>query len=201
MNALDLLLNRRSASQKVLGLPAPDDEQLQTLLQAAVSVPDHGRLRPWRFIVFKSEQLHALGALFAKALKQREGDSIDAKKLEAYSKKPLRAPLIIGVVSCIQEQSKIPKQEQLMSASLAAQHIQLAAQAMGFSSIWLSGINCFDTTIRDGLSIQQNEEVIAYLYIGTETSKGRAPKRPDAMDFVTFWHADNASEKRDTSCG
>ncbi|PLM54617.1 NAD(P)H nitroreductase, partial [Klebsiella michiganensis] len=53
MDALELLVNRRSASR--LTDPAPAGEQLENILRAGLRAPDHGTLQPWRFFIIADE--------------------------------------------------------------------------------------------------------------------------------------------------
>lgn len=188
MDALDLLLNRYSASNKSLDYPVPSKAQLDVMFQAAVTAPDHGNLKPWRFIVIEAESREALGQLLAQAVAERTEGELDEAMRAKHASKPFRAPLIIGVVACVDTvQKKVPELEQLLTAGIAAQHIQLAAQAQGFDSVWLSGDNCRARVVRDGLGIQVNEQLLGFLYIGTSTKALRQPKRMNPTDCVSVW--------------
>lgn len=187
MDAIDNLLKRYSTPAVQLAEPAPSDAELDTLFQAAVTAPDNCNLQPWRFLVIRDEARHALGDVFADAYLQREPD-VPAEKLENYRKKPLRAPLIIAVVACLQRDNpKVPEQDQIISAGIAGQHIQLAAQALGYGSIWLTGINTHDWHVTEALGIGFDEKLIGYLYLGTPSKTGRTPQRPETEQFVSEW--------------
>ncbi|EDY85585.1 nitroreductase family protein [gamma proteobacterium HTCC5015] len=187
MDAIDNLLGRYSTPAKQLQEPAPSDDQLNTLFQAAVTAPDHGNLQPWSFILIRGEARHKLGDVFAEAYQLRD-PSVDSEALENYRNKPLRAPLLIAVVAKITPGNpKIPVQEQIISAACAAQHIQLGAQAMGFGSIWLTGINTRDWKVCEALGLDFDDKIVGYLYLGTPPEQPSIPPRPDASQFVREW--------------
>jgi nitroreductase len=184
MDALTLL-NNRNSEPKLSG-PAPDHDTLYKILGAALRAPDHGRLRPWRFILISGKARYRLGELFADALRARQADASDEqikKALEA----PLRAPIVIAVIAKLQEHPKVPQVEQLLSAGCAAHGILLAAQAVGFGAIWRTGDNCYDPFVKAGLNLNEGEEIVGYIYLGTAVG---VPKPVAAMrveDFVSHW--------------
>lgn len=187
MDALDNLLGRYSTPAKQLTEPAPSDTELSTLFAAAVTAPDHCGLQPWRFIVIRGNARRRLGDVFVEAYKLRDS-SANAAQLENYRLKPLRAPLIIAVVANIQTgNKKVPEQEQIISAAVAAQHIQLAARAMAYNSIWLTGINCHDLYVSSAMGLGFDEKLVGFIYIGTNKQATLPPERPPVAQFVSEW--------------
>jgi nitroreductase len=156
MQTIDALLQRFSA--RSLTEPAPDDAAIGLIVESATRAPDHGRLRPWRFIVIKSEARERFGDVLADHLRRtREGVTEEA--LAKERRKAFRAPLIIVVAAIISPDGKIPQIEQVLSAGAAAQNMLLAAQALGFNAV---------------------------LYMGTDVGPGSLP-RPAWQDFVRNW--------------
>lgn len=187
MDALENLLGRYSTPAKQLAEPAPNDAELSTLFAAAMTAPDHCGLQPWRFIVIRGNARRRLGDVFVDAYKLRDS-SASAAQLENYRLKPLRAPLIIAVVADIQSNNvKVPEQEQIISAGVAAQHIQLAARAMGFHSIWLTGINCHDLYVSSAMGLGFDEKLVGFIYLGSNSQAVIPPERPAAAQFVSEW--------------
>lgn len=167
MNAIDALLARCSVSPRLLRDPGPTPEQLQTLLQAGARAADHGRLRPWRFIVFQDEARARLGDLFAQARRLRDPSATEAD-LSRERGKPLRAPLVLAVAAAIRHDLEaIRPVDQLLAAGAAAQNILLAAYAMGYGAMWLTGSNCHDPRVKRGLGLLDSDEIAGYLYIGS----------------------------------
>ena len=179
-------LNRNSTPAAALTEPAPDDRQLQQIFEVALSAPDHGRLRPYRFITIRGDARHKLSDLFGRAVLQREPD-VEAAYLQKQKDKPLRSPLIVVVVASLIESPKVPQIEQLLSAGAAAHNILLASKALGFGSIWLTGANAYDPFVRAELGLSENERIIGFVYLGTPSLEIPPHELPDAADFLTNW--------------
>lgn len=188
MDALEALLTRRSPGR--LTDPAPDDAALKTMLDAAMRAPDHGRLRPWRFIVLRGEARVRLGDLMAEAMRRREPE-MPAPALEKERAKPLRAPLIVVVAASLVEGHKIPAVEQLLAAGAAAQNLQLAAHALGFGTVWRTGAPAYDPYVKQSLGLDAADAIIGFMYLGTpvvESTEGkREIKAPDQSQLVRDW--------------
>lgn len=185
MDALTLL-HERSSMGKLMG-PAPTPEQLEALYRAALRAPDHKELRPWRFIEFSGEGLVRLGELFAEA-EFHEDPHVDDATLDAARKKPLRAPMVIAVIAKVTpDVPKVPKIEQVISAGCAAHGILLAAHALGLGAMWRSGKYAFDNTVRKGLGMNEDDEVVAFLYLGQLAGRHRPLPEHDIDAFVERW--------------
>lgn len=186
---LETLHSRQSVPASQLTEPAPNDEQLNQILQCAITAPDHGKLRPWRFIVIRDEARNALADVFVEAAKIREPD-ISEQKLERLREKPLRSPLIVVIVTTLTpEHPKAPEIEQTLSAGAATQLMQLGATALGFGSIWLSGANAYDETVKKALGVEQKDQITGFLYLGTPPEKPGPRRRPDVSDHVSLWNS------------
>lgn len=184
MDAVKLLLERASAVK--LQEPGPSAEELDAILRCALRAPDHGRLRPWRFIVIAGEERARFGALLADALKAREPAATE-EMLGRERQKALRAPLIVVVAACVKPNEKIPVVEQIISAGAAAEHIMLAAQALGYGAMWRTGAPAYDARVKEGLGLQERDAIIGIIYIGTPAGVPRELPRPELRDFVTRW--------------
>jgi len=185
MDALTLL-HERSSMGKLMG-PPPSPEQLEAIYRAALRAPDHKELRPWRFIEFSGEGLARLGELFAEAEFREDPHASDAT-LNSARKKPLRAPMIIAVIAKVApDEPKVPKIEQVISAGCAAHGILLAAHAQGLGAMWRSGKYAFDTTVRKGLGLAEDDEVVAFLYLGTMGGRHKLLPEHDIDAFVERW--------------
>lgn len=180
------LLHERSSMGKLTG-PAPSPEQMEAIYRAALRAPDHKELRPWRFIEFSGEGLERLGELFAEA-EYREDPSSEDAALDAVRKKPLRAPMIIAVVAKVTpDVPKVPKIEQVLSAGCAAHAMLLAAQALGLGAMWRSGKYVFDPAVRKGLGLGEEDELIAFLYLGQLGGRHKPIAEHRISDFVERW--------------
>lgn len=187
MNAIDNLHRRTSIPAKYLIEPAPAGEDLQTILTAAVTAPDHAALRPWRFIFVEGDARLALGDVFAGAVVRRDANSTP-EQIQRQRDKPMRSPLLIAIVARITENHpKVPVFEQLLSAGAAAEHIQLAAHALGYGSVWVTGPNALDAYVRQSLGIYAPDQLIGFLHMGTPSIPTPAVNRPDPAQFVEHW--------------
>lgn len=185
-NALQLLKTRKSISAAFLSSPAPNDAELAEILTIASRVPDHGKLAPWRFIVFKGDAglkaSEALARLYAE-----KNPGTDQKKLAEERKRLAQAPLVIAVVSTAAPHEKIPEFEQLLSAGNAAMNIVLAAQALGYAAQWTTGWIAYDAEAGRILGLRPGERFVGFVHIGTATVPPGDRPRPALADIVTEW--------------
>lgn len=187
MNAIETLMSRQSARAVTLSEPAPSASDLGAILQAGMSAPDHGAIRPWRFKLIEGDARKALGDVFADALKKREPESDDAA-LDAIRAKPMRSPMIVAVCAEIMEDHpKVPPVEQVLAAGCAAQNILNAAHAKGYGAIMLTGWVAYDPTVKEALGLKPKDAIIAFIYMGTPSEATPAKPRPDYEAFTSRW--------------
>jgi len=183
MDALDLLLNRRSASR--LAAPAPAGEALQNIIHAGMRAPDHGALQPWRFVIAENDGLTRFSeVLRAAAIK----DGADEKAIEKATQAPLRAPQIITVIATCKDSPKVPQWEQLLSAGCAVHAMQMAALAQGFNGIWRTGAWTEHALVREAFGCREQDEIVGFLYLGTPQLKAATKVTPpDSTPFVSYF--------------
>ncbi len=187
MDAMELLLNRKSIAPRLHGEPAPNDKELGQILAAACRAPDHGRLRPWRFIVIRGEARARLGQVFAEALQAREPDAAEAA-IETEHGRPLRSPLLVCVVAKVQSDiAKVPEIEQVVSAGAAAHTMLLAAQALGYGAMLLTGDNAYDPNVGRALGLTAGERIVSFVYFGTQAGQPPNLPRPDPAEHTSEW--------------
>jgi nitroreductase len=183
---LDLLLSRRSGSAKRMKGPGPNDEQIKTLIRAATRVPDHGKLTPWRFLIFKNDARAAFGDLLVRALKQSEPDATE-ERITQERTRFLRAPVIIGVVSRAREGMPIPEWEQILSAGAACQTLCIAAHAMGFVAGWITEWCAYNPTVKAGLGLDAGERIAGFIYLGHPSEPLEDRPRPSFETIAQEW--------------
>ncbi|MBV9345882.1 MAG: nitroreductase family protein [Gammaproteobacteria bacterium] len=184
MQAIDLLLQRRSA--RALTEPAPDADTLRLLLAAAARAPDHGRLRPWRFIVIRGAGRERLGELLA-AHARRLHPAASEESLARERAKALRAPLVLVVAAQCQTEVKVPRLEQELSAACAAHAIMLAAVALGFNAMWKTGGAAYDAQVKEALGLAAEDALIGFIYLGTEPAPARDTALRVPEDRLREW--------------
>ena len=180
MDTIHALLNRTSWAR--LEAPVPNDEERELLFRAALRAPDHGLLRPWKFLTIEGEARARLGDLFVDVLQPETPE-----QQEKLRNAPLRAPLIIVAATTFKEHPKVPPVEQIGSTAAAVQNISLAAYAMGYATIWRTGEPAFNGSIKKGLGLNETDEIVGYIYIGTPTVTDRKVPELDPADFVSEW--------------
>lgn len=184
MNALDALLQRVSVSK--LTEPAPTQPQREAIFSAALRAADHGRLRPWRFLLIEGQARDELGALYA-AAGLEDDPAVSAETLDRYRQMPLRAPLIVVVIASCVEHPKVPEIEQIISAGAAAQNMITAAYALGLGAIWRTGEFAYHPSVARGLGLAQHEKIVGYLYFGTPASAMGKALALDSSEFFSRW--------------
>lgn len=182
MNTLDAIAARRSV--KLLSDPAPNDDQLRTMFEAAAAAPDHKNLRPWQFIVLRGDKKDTFGEVLANALKIREPEATEGQ-IEKERSKPQRAPLIVVAVARRMPTS-LPFEELYASTCAATQNLLLAATDMGFGSMWRSGDAMFDDHIREWLGLTYGDAIVGFIYLGTATSEPVAREQISLADNVIW---------------
>lgn len=180
---IDLLLSRRSGSAKAMTGPGPDAAQLTQILSAAIHVPDHGKLAPWRFIVFEGEARARMGDILAEAV-MGERDAAP-ERAETERKRFMRAPTIIGVVSRVREGFVIPAWEQQLSAGAACMSILIAATSLGFIANWITEWCAYHPLVLERIGLRQGERIAGFLYIGQSAVPLEDRRRPDLDPLVT----------------
>jgi len=172
---IDFLLTRNSAPIPDLKEPAPNDAEIATMITAASRVPDHGRLEPWRFILYRGEARVEIGRKLAALAEQREGPLPEGRRNQELARFS-RAPLVIGVVSVPKENPKIPQWEMFLSGGMAAMNLMIAANALGYGTNMISNWYSDVAEGRAILGLSPQERVIGFVHIGSY--QGPAPERP-----------------------
>ena len=183
-DALELLKTRRSVKPIELTGPAPSPAQIETMLTVASRVPDHGKLKPWRFIVFEGEARLAAGAIIAEAFRSQRADATP-EQVEFERKRLARAPLVIAVVSRAGPHVKIPEWEQQLSAGAAAMNLVIAAHAMGFAASWITEWYAYDRRVLDKLGLAPNERIAGFVHIGRPAKPPEDRERPKLAEIVS----------------
>lgn len=179
----DFILAR--SSEPRLQAPAPGPDILELAFACAARAPDHGLLRPWRYLVVEGEGLEQLGNLFADTYTT----DADEKTLAKLRKTTLRAPMMIIAVASPVEHPKIPAIEQLMSAAASTTLLELSLQDSGFGVMWRTGSPAYNLAVKKGLGLEERESVIGFIYTGTVVRPKPAVQRPQTSSFVSRWPA------------
>jgi nitroreductase len=182
----EYLSTRRTVTAPFLAEPGPDAEQLRELLTLASRVPDHGKLAPWRFVLFSGDARvragNKLGEIFA-----RKNPNAPAEQVDKESRQLLPAPLTVGVISTAALHPKIPEFEQLLAAGNVCLNLCHAANALGFGAHWVTRWFSYDDEAATMLGAQPGERFVGFVHIGTPTAKLEERERPDIDAITTIW--------------
>ncbi|MEJ7583136.1 MAG: nitroreductase [Acidimicrobiales bacterium] len=189
MDVLAAIRTRRSISR--LSPPAPSDDELRTILEAATCAPDHGTLRPWRFVVLAGEAKEAFGSVLADATVadyHDRGLEPEPAKVEKDRTKMTRGPLVVVVACRYGPSPKIPRHEQFAAVVAATQNACLAATALGYGSMWRTGPNADNPHVKRSLGLEEADDIVGFLYLGTAEPAAAKPANTGALDgVVTDW--------------
>jgi nitroreductase len=180
MDALTALQTRTAAPRLVD--PAPAGANLDAILKAGLRAPDHGMLRPWRFLLVAGENRSRLGQLFVDAMQPA-----DEERRNKLLNAPLRAPLVIICVATIKYHPKVPAVEQIASMAAAIQNMSVAIHALGYGSIWRTGPPSQSAAVKQALGFNEQDEIVGFLYVGTPTFSDRPVPEHDQAGYVSVW--------------
>ena len=179
--------SRRSIGN--LNEPAPSHEQIRAAIGCAATAPDHKKLQPWRLIVTEGEARHHLGQALVAAAQAKaaiDGEALSEKTRHKTADLPLRAPVIITVVTQMQDHKKVPPFEQMLSAGSAVQNLILALKAQGFSTVWRTGLLCNEPAVKAYFDISEDDYVTAFVYTGTSPVEKNSRKPIDIESLLRF---------------
>ncbi len=168
MDLLEGIQSRVSAVK--LGAPGPSRDHLDQILRAGMRAPDHGRLKPWRFVVLEGEQRAKLADAMADMLRRKAPQATQAQ-LDAERAKPMRAPTIVVVAARIAK-GKIPEIEQIASVAAGVQNMFLVAHALGYGAMWKTGAAAYDAEVKTTLGLLPQDHIVALLYLGSVVTPG-----------------------------
>ena len=183
-DALDHLTTRRSLKPFEMTGPGPSSAEVETILTIGARTPDHGKIVPWRFIVFEGDSRKKAGDIFARMFKAKNV----AATPDQIAKEQARftdAPLVIAVVSRTAQHPKVPAWEQELSAGASTMNIVHAAHALGYVANWLTGWIAFDRDVLGALGVKADEKIAGFVHIGKSAKPAEDRPRPALADIVT----------------
>jgi nitroreductase len=187
-DTLELLKTRRSVKPNELAGPGPTPAEIDTILAVAARVPDHGKLAPWRFVVFEGDARFKAGDAITAAFRAKYPDATP-DQCEQERTRLARAPLVIAVVSRAAPHVKIPEWEQVLSAGAAAMNMVIAASALGYASAWITEWYAYDRDVLARLGLAAHEKIAGFVHIGRISHVPEDRTRPDLADIVTRFGA------------
>lgn len=190
-DALNLLLTRRTVPSAFLSGPGPSDEQVETLLTAAMRVPDHGKLAPWRFVALDEAAIALIVPQF-RTIRLDEAPDAEVENLDKQLDAFAKAPLCLVVVGRARPHPKIPVWEQQLSIGASTMNLMIAAHALGFSAQWLTGWMCESHAAKELLGVSGEESIAGFVHIGTPSVPPTERPRPSLADHLVRWSPQTA---------
>ena len=184
-DTLTLLHTRRSGKPRDMIAPGPDSGQLEAILKAAIRVPDHGKLAPWRFVIIGDNQRDPLATLLVTAYRA-ENPAAGRLELEAMEQFARQAPALVVALSKPVMNSKIPAWEQQLSVGAACMNLLTAVHASGFVGSWLTGWPTYSETVRNAFG-ESDERIAGFIFIGSPGRPLDERPRPDFERVVRHW--------------
>jgi nitroreductase len=185
---IELLRRRRSLPPQGMTGPGPSEGEIETLLTIASRVPDHGKLTPWRFLIFEGAARERAGAIAAGIL--RDGDpALPEARAQAELTRFSRAPLVIAVISRPAPHVKIPEWEQVLSAGAACTNLVIAANAMGYVAAWLTEWCAYDRRFCEAIGVGAAEKIAGFVHIGRPNMVSEDRPRPALAAIVSRFPA------------
>jgi nitroreductase len=180
-NTIETLLSRRSVPALQLREPGPSRAQIATAVDAALRAPDHGGLKPWRFVLIQGAARARLSELFVRRLQERD-PATPAGKLDKARNMPLIAPLVIAVGARLRQDHKVPEVEQLLATGAGVMNLLNAFHAQGFGAIWLTGGNAYDPKVAEALGFDAQERCLGFVYVGSMPAQDSLTPRAAERD-------------------
>lgn len=186
LNVADTIRSRRSVKRVTDAMPPKAD--IEAMLEAATYAPNHHMTEPWRFFVLTGEAREQLGDVFAQVVRRRlegKGEQVTAERLDAERRKPLRAPVIIAVVSLSHSTRGIPSEE-LQATAAAIQNMLLTAHARGLGAIWRTGGFAYEPEVKAFFGVPEDADIAGFIYVGCPAGETPAPQRTPYTEKTTW---------------
>jgi nitroreductase len=155
------------STAKAVTAPGPTAEQVARLLEAAARAPDHGRLKPWRFIAVNGGQRESFADAVAQSRRDQIPDFTD-EQMELERTKVRRSPFIL-VAGCVvrKDLPKVPEIEQVVAAGAAVENLLLAAADLGIGAMWKTGPAAYSARVKAAVGLAEGDHIVAIIHLGT----------------------------------
>lgn len=180
-----LIHTRQTILPKRLAEPGPDAAQLQAILGAAASAPDHHELLPWRFVLVPAGARDRLAEVFATALLERDASATPQQVAQAREKAYRSPLLLLAVVRLRDDDAEIEPHERIVSAGCAVQNMLLMAHAQGFGGALTSGKALQSAPLRTLFGLKPDEQALCFVNIGTVVKARPVRLRPQAAQYFS----------------
>jgi nitroreductase len=182
---IDYLRERHSTPVAQIKGPGPEEAELEEILTSAVRVPDHGKIAPWRLVVYRGDVCKSLGETFLTLALEQNPDMTEAAR-DAELARFTRAPVVVGVISTAAQHAKIPEWEQVLSSGAVCLNMLMACEARGYVANWRTEWVAYDAKALTALGIGEGERVAGFIHIGSSDFPTPDRPRPQLSDILTY---------------
>jgi nitroreductase len=182
---IDYLRERHSTPVAQIKGPGPEEAELEEILTSAVRVPDHGKIAPWRLVVYRGDVCKSLGETFLTLALEQNPDMTEAAR-DAELARFTRAPVVVGVISTAAQHAKIPEWEQVLSSGAVCLNMLMACEARGYVANWRTEWVAYDAKALAALGIGEGERVAGFIHIGSSDFPTPDRPRPQLSDILTY---------------
>jgi nitroreductase len=187
-DVMDFLALRRTTPVALLTEPGPSPDELDALLRVAARVPDHGKLAPWRFLVFEGPARAQAGVIL-EAIARKTQTHLPEEGFALEAQRFVRAPIVVAVISSLKNAPKIPEWEQRLSSAAVCMELLHASSAMGFAASWLTEWYAYQPDVDAAFGLGPGEKFAGFIYIGTAREPSAERVRPDVSTLIARWRA------------
>lgn len=181
---LDAIRARKHMGALMLDVPGPSPQQCDAILEAGAAAPDHGRLVPFRFVLVPDRARQAFVVASLAAFKEAvpEADEFGLKKARGKAEQP---PTIVALIACVDARHpKIVASDQWLTIGCALQNLWLAAESLGFACGVSSGRLLETPVMRRAFKLQDHEQLVSIVSIGTPKERQSPRPKPALADVV-----------------
>ena len=180
-------LKRRSVLAKKMKNHPIKDEDLQTIINAGIRVPDHGALNPWKIKVIKDDKLKVIDKDIILSEFKKENPKASSESLEIESKRLQRASVVLAVISTPVEHPKIPNWEMVLSSGAVCMNLLSCAQSLGYAAQWLTEWYAYNSKVLEYLGGRPGiDRISGFIYIGHKIEEPNERRRPDPSKVISY---------------
>ena len=161
-------------------------EQMEALLAAAVTAPNHKLTQPWRFYVLGPDAREAYGLVLGGRKAKKIEDPTAAQAMRETVASEHRSLPGMLAVAVINSESPETREEDYAAVMMAIQNLCLAACELGLGTHVKTGAIMSDPAARAAVGTPDNERIIAIVNIGEPAEVPPTKPRQPASAFTTW---------------
>lgn len=172
---------------KRMGGLGPTRDEIEAMLDAALTAPDHNQLCPWRVVLIAHESRDPLAESFLAGKRRRKGERfVTADDVEREFDKARHPPVMLAVVTNLTYGvEEVPVEEQYVAIGASLQNILLSAHALGYGAVILSGNRVRDREVRSFIGVDDDQHLVGFVCMGSVMKAPRPVVRSRYSSVLT----------------